>query len=222
MIRIVTATRGDKKECKTYQSHVKFWDQPGIEFKFIENNTRPLAEVYNEELSIISDTDVDYVIFVHDDVIFRTPAIQAILDEQQYDISGVAGTASIEVKEPALWHLMSTRDKYAGAVAHPISESQYYVTSFGPMPSRVLVVDGVVIAVKVSAIDENLRFDEENPGHWHHYDLDFCLTGNKHRKTIGVVDIPIIHSSPGLSSLDDTAFKLSQKWFINKWRSSNK
>ena len=70
-------------------------------------------------------------------------------------------------------------------------------------------------------VEENL-FDESNTGKWHLYDLDFCLNMNKLHKTIGVVDLPIIHASPGLRSMTDKAFQLSQEWFVEKWAGDNK
>lgn len=229
-ILIVTATRGPKEDCLTYE-HVtrsaRYSDDESIYITCIENNTKPLAEVYNEALQDLQDDPTyQHVLFVHDDVIFRAcpfnGALQDVLDKTDYDVSGLAGAVGIEVKKPALWHLMSSRESYRGAVAHPISDTQHYVTSFGPVPSRSLVVDGVFIAVKVSAIDDTIRFDEANPGKWHHYDMDFCLTCNKNKRTIGVIDFPILHQSPGLLSMEDKAFQLSQEWFVEKWAAGNK
>lgn len=243
MINIVVATRGKRQDCLTYQSIRKWVDSFAERHKdtqktstplsiietYYENNTESLAHVYNDALlnaQKYSKDIVDYLLFVHDDVTFRTNIaygdLEDTLKEQNYDISGLAGTIAAQIKKPALWHLMSTRDDYRGAVAHPAREDTYFVTSFGPMPSRVLLIDGLFMAVKVSCIDDNIRFDESNPGKWHHYDLDFCLTCNYSKRTIGVVDVPVLHQSPGLLSTEDPGFKLSQTWFVEKWAGGNK
>ena len=189
----------------------------GKDIYFANNNTRSLASNYNRCIRRFKD-EYDWIVLLHDDI--KLPHInnlETILSQTQYDICGLAGARNCEPKEPALWHLMCKREDYRGAVAHPVNSTQHMVTSFGPMPSRVLVIDGLFMAIRTESIVYGLEFDESNPGKWHHYDMDFCLTANKLKKKIGVIDFPIIHESPGLLSIEDEAFQKSQEWFLNKW-----
>ena len=82
------------------------------------------------------------------------------------------------------------------------------------LPQRCLILDGLFLAVKVSSLKPEVRFDENIPAVAHHYDLDFSLECNKNSVKIGVVDIPIIHSSPGLTN-PNKEFYEGQKYFIN-------
>ena len=133
-----------------------------------------------------------------------------------YTVFGLAGATSCKISKPALWHLMSKKEEQRGCVAHG-NEDIYAYSSFGPIPSRCLVVDGVFIGVNVKELPGNVKFDESYPCKWHYYDLDFCLECNRNSVTIGVVDIPIIHQSPGLTSPDNEFYK-GQEYFINKWK----
>ena len=59
---------------------------------FVEFNSKPISEVYNSFL----DTDSDYIIFCHDDLSIEDSQLskkinQAIGDDSEYDICGVAG-----------------------------------------------------------------------------------------------------------------------------------
>ncbi len=211
---ICSVTRGKKEDTQLFKSCAD------IPVKFFENNTKSLAEVYNYILRVYGVGYIDYLIFCHDDVTIQYPdKLIEVLEEggKHYDVMGLAGAKSIEIKRPTLWHLMSKRQDWRGSVSHLVNENQHMVTSFGPMPDRCLVIDGLFIAVKTNALTDYIRFDETNEGKWHLYDMDFCLTCNKHQKRIGVIDFPVIHSSPGLMNAQDESFISSQEWFIRKW-----
>jgi hypothetical protein len=220
---VLSASRGsgmiDKGTTKFYDSVKRARNTSSVPSWCVYNNTTPLANVYNNYINKYKDK-YEWIVLVHDDVYMpHLNNLSTILDETDYDVVGLAGSKTMNPKEPALWHLMSPREDYVGAVSHPIKGTdQHFVTSFGPLPSRSLVVDGLFIGIRTESLTDNMRFDESNPGKWHHYDLDFCLTCNKENKKVGVIDFPLVHNSPGLLSLDDEAFKKSQKWFLDKWR----
>lgn len=193
-------------------------------FTFKENS-KSISEVYNEFI----DSNIEYyqdntaIVFVHDDVYINCIDIHQKLSEgfKTYDVIGVAGTLSAQIKEPCLWHLMGDKKYHRGAVAHPINKEPsslepYYITSFGPMPSRALLIDGVFMAVRPKVL-KSIKFDISNPARFHYYDLDFSLECNKNKFKIGVCDIPIIHKSPGLTR-PDKEWEEGQKWFIQKWK----
>jgi hypothetical protein len=220
-IAIVSCSKGKEKtllskSVKKLSGHTELY-----EFK---SNKKSICEVYNSFI----DANIEYfqddtaIVFVHDDVYINCRDLHYKIEEgfNTYDVIGVAGTLNAQIKEPCLWHIMGDKQYHRGAAAHPVgrepgSLEPYYITSFGPMPSRALLIDGVFMAVKPKVF-KNIRFDETNPARFHYYDLDFSLECNKEQYKIGICDIPIIHMSPGLTNPDEEWAK-GQDWFIKKW-----
>ena len=182
------------------------------------NNTENIGKHYNEVLEMGIDEGYECVILMHDDVhiddyFWPTKIAEAF---EEYDIVGLAGGKQIEIKSPALWHLMAKQEDWSGAVAHPANEKQIFMTNFGPMPQRCLVLDGLFLAIKVSSLTPEIRFDENIPGIAHHYDIDFCLNANKHKLKLTTWPIWAIHKSPGLEE-PGQHFIDSEKYFLDKW-----
>lgn len=192
-------------------------------------NKESLAKVYNEAIDKALKDDIDCLILVHDDVILEEdpiPKLEKLFDD--YDLVGVAGASKIELKSPALWHLMGggfQGGNLHGAVQHlsdticPSNDEVIHyskpTTNFGPYPHRVVMIDGVFMALNRYAM-ENMRFDEDCPAKFHFYDilnsLDFHLNGGR----VGVGDILITHASPGLREFTED-WKNGEKWFLNKY-----
>jgi hypothetical protein len=184
------------------------------------NNKNSLASVYNKY--IIEKYRDKTLLFVHDDVYIDDLRLYNKLEEafDQYDVVGLAGTTGpLNIKPPALWHIMGgPRENFRGSVAHYANDKQCYSTSFGLTPDRVLLIDGLFMAVKVKTLlDKGIKFDESNPARFHFYDLDFCLQCNQAGLKIGVWPIWCIHNSPGLKEYTPEFLK-GQEWFINKWK----
>ena len=219
-ILIVSCSKGDKKTLLS-ESVAKLTGN--VELHEIKSNTKSICAVYNDFIDKNTDCQDDTaIVFVHDDVYINCKDLHSKIEEgfKTYDVLGVAGTLNAQIKEPCLWHIMGEKQYHRGAAAHPINKEPgslepYYITSFGPMPSRALLIDGVFMAVKPSVL-KKARFDETNPARFHYYDLDFSLECNKNQFKIGVWDIPIIHMSPGLTN-PDGEWKKGQDWFMNKW-----
>ena len=186
-----------------------------LEIKY--NNTQVgLSEYYNN----IIETHYhkfDTLIFCHHDVSLRYTNIQAVLDGlKQYDVVGVAGGINPKIVEKNLWHWMMPKDSYRGIAGHSMDDQSMYVTSFGPTPSRVAILDGVFLALDSKKIyNSKARFD--NNFKWHHYDIDFSLTCNYNKLKLGVWPILIQHDSPGLWNIDDIEWNRSNQYFIKKW-----
>lgn len=186
-------------------------------YKFYTNNKLGLSEIYNKELT--SENKNKIIVFCHDDVkiiasedyIYKT--LNYYLNE--FDIVGLAGTKGpIQLKSPTAWHLMSDVKSYRGCVYHQY-QNKVWATSFGEMPDRVLLIDGLFIAINTEKIlEKKLLFDPIFK--FHHYDLDFCLSANKLKLKIGVVNIPVIHFGLGNSMLSNE-WKESDKIFLKKW-----
>ena len=182
------------------------------------SNKENIGKHYNKVLKMGVDEGYDCVVLMHDDVQMDDLAYMDKLKEafKENDIVGLAGAKSVQIKEPALWHIMSKQEDWSGAVSHPINDRQLNMTYFGPFPERCIVLDGLFLAVKVSSITEDIRFDENIPAIAHHYDIDFCLNANKHMLKLTTWPIWVIHRSPGLENVDEE-FINSQEYFLNKW-----
>ena len=214
--KVYTATKGKKENTLLYQSLNLRYDDLPVHYE--ENNTKSLQECYNAFLEDSRRNNINVSIFVHDDVYSTCNDLydRLLSASKEYTVFGLAGAISCKIKEPALWHLMSERKDQRGNVAHG-STRQYQYTSFGPVPSRALVIDGVFVGINIQDLPSNIKFDESYPSKFHYYDLDFCLECNKNGVKMGIVDIPIIHSSPGLTN-PNKEFYDGQKYFIKKWK----
>ena len=214
-IKIYSVTKGKKEDTVLHKS---FKYGESIELYFKENNSESLQKCYNEFLDDAYDNNVSIAVFMHDDVFINCNDLKfRLLDSsERYVVFGLAGATSCKIKKPALWHLMSLVQEQRGCVAHG-SEGRYQYTSFGPLPDRCLLIDGVFIGINIEKLPREVRFDESYPSRFHYYDLDFSLECNRNKVKIGVVDIPIIHQSPGLTSPDEEYYK-GEEYFINKWK----
>jgi hypothetical protein len=210
---IVTATRGsvfsETTLCKSLVNNFpKLWKNAIA----IINNEDGLSKVYNERITWALENDLDCLILVHDDVILEEdpiPKLEKLFDD--YDLVGVAGASKVELKPPALWHLMGggfRGGNLHGCVQHTYQDDNYNIrkneTFFGPHPHRAVMIDGVFMALNRKAM-ETMRFDENCPSKFHFYDLVMSLSCHLAGLRVGVGDILITHESPGLQ-------EVSQEW----------
>ena len=228
-------TKHDKKgfeQTPTYKSlfsdlkgtdrndHILYTDYD-VDVVVRKQNKENIGKHYNRVIDMAVTDNYDWIILMHDDIQMDDYGFRDKLQEafKEYDIVGLAGAKQAEIKQPALWHLMSKQEDWSGAVAHPANDKQIFMTNFGPTPQRCLVLDGLFLAIKVSSLKPEVRFDEDIPAIAHHYDIDFCLQANKHKLKLTTWPIWVIHKSPGLSEQDKT-FSKSEKYFIDKWTRS--
>ncbi len=214
--KIYTTTKGKKEKTALYESvKINYYQLP---IHYEENNTKSLQLCYNKFLEDARRNSIDIAVIVHDDVFINCSDLLDRLARasKMYTVFGLAGAISCKISDPALWHLMSERKDHRGCVAHGTRE-HYSYTSFGPLPSRCLLIDGVFIGVNINNLPTKVKFDESYPSKFHFYDLDFSLECNKNNVKIGVVDIPIIHQSPGLTKPNNEFYE-GQRYFIKKWK----
>ena len=200
------------------------FDHGGFE-KFAEldmvwDNATGLSSAYNEKLRKYAATDVEFLVFVHDDVYIddlKLPdKLNAAHEKLGYDIVGAAGAVQAKVAEPALWHLMSDRTQHRGFVHHFLNNGQVHCSSFGPTPSEVVLIDGVFMAVHLpSVVRKGWEFNENYK--FHHYDLASCLDAKNKGLKIGVYPIHIIHESPGLDSFSNPSWRESNQRFLAEY-----
>ncbi len=222
-ILVVSATRHKRAMTKIYQSVGQLSGKSKtseLKLDIVENNTTGLPKLYNSYLNSNTLKKHDIVLFVHDDVYIDDLKLKGKLYNnlsQMYDIVGVAGCIKPTIRKPVLWHLLSSPEDRRGFVHHEkqIAQEQYatYVTPFGYTPSRVALIDGLFMAVNLKKVlhagwSFNDQFD------FHHYDIAACMDANKLKLKIGVAPIHVIHSSPGLTDMNDIAWNKSQDKFI--------
>ena len=209
-----SATKGKRQNTILHQNYSSF-----TKFFFKEDNTSSLPSVYNKAIEFALQEKSDYLVLCHDDVIIESDLTYKLSSAMEnFDVIGVAGTTECKLQEPALWHLMGGGfggGKLHGAVAHG-THVQKSMTYFGPYPQRVLLLDGVFLAIKRNVF-EQIKFDETNPAGFHFYDLDYSLSCHKAGFKLGVSDIMITHASPGLREFTPE-FNAGQKWFLEKWK----
>ena len=226
-LTIFTATQKSRIEDTTlYKSIQQLKIDAEVNLQCIESNTEPLAIVYNEAMRNASEDEADALILVHDDVWLEhdpVPKLRQLFDK--YDLVGVAGASKATFQEPALWHLMGggfQGGHLHGCVQHsyiekhPMGMEVYKKapSNFGPHPHRVVMIDGVFMAMN-RMIMEEVQFDEECPSGFHMYDLIFSNRCFNLGYKIGVGDILITHESPGLREYTQEFLK-GQEYFL-KW-----
>ena len=212
---IFSATAGKKEDSILYNT----CKEQGIDIFIKENNKKSLHKIYNEAIDFALQENIEYLVLVHDDVIlenFSEQRLERLF--KKFDIVGCAGTTEVKLQTPALWHIMGggfNSGNLFGAVAHGTQDDKH-MTSFGSYPKRVVLLDGVFLAIK-KKVFEQIRFDESCPAKWHFYDLDYSMQCHKNKFKVGVGDILVTHNSPGLTSFTEE-FNQGQEWFLNKWK----
>jgi len=182
-----------------------------------KNTTVGLSKYYNNIIETRYN-DFETIILCHHDVSLEYVNLNSVNQGlNEYDVLGVAGGLNPKIIEKNLWHWMMPKEDYRGIAGHTLNEKQLFLTSFGPTPSRVTVLDGVFLAFNPKKIfSSKARFDEKFL--WHHYDIDFSLTCNKHKLKLGVWPIIVNHQSPGLRDLNDKGWNESNEYFKKKWQ----
>ena len=200
----------------------KTFPENDLHLNITYNNTEiGLSKFYNNIIET-KYKEYDTIILCHHDVSLEYLNIDAVIKGlEQFDIIGVAGGLNPKIIEKNLWHWMMEKENYRGIAGHSVNESQLYVTSFGPTPSRVAILDGVFLAFDPKNIyNSGARFDENFL--WHHYDIDFSLTCNLKKLKLGVWPILVNHQSPGLRDLNNKLWNQSNEYFRNKWNERRK
>ena len=212
---IFSATAGKKEDSILYNT----CKEQDIDIFIKENNKKSLHKIYNEAIDFALQENVDHLVLVHDDVIlenFSEQRLERLF--KKFDVVGCAGTTEVKLQPPALWHIMGggfNSGNLFGAVAHGTQDDKH-MTAFGPYPKRVVLLDGVLLAIK-KKVFKKIRFDEKCPAKWHFYDLDYSMQCHKAKFKLGVGDILVTHNSPGLTSVTEE-FTKGEKWFLKKWK----
>tara|TARA_R110002167_G_scaffold213491_2_gene418162 strand:+ start:389 stop:1090 length:702 start_codon:yes stop_codon:yes gene_type:complete len=222
---IVSATQKDNaKDTRLHASSGSYKDQ--AKFEFITRNTQGLPKLYNKYLTKKVEEKHDIVVFCHDDLYIDDVKLRGKLYKSifadGYDIVGLAGasTCRIDIDTPSLWHLMSERGTHSGTIYHPVAENTQQVMSstFGPIPQRCLILDGVFLAVNIQKA-RSVKWKFDTNFDFHHYDLAACMSANEKKLKMGTALIHTVHDSPGLPTFSDPVWHASHKRFVELYNS---
>lgn len=222
-IKVISATsKTDEKDTLLFKSIFQYKDHScRITANIKTQNIESLAKVYNKAINNPDNRDT-ILVFTHDDFLIEDLFLQEKLHKAMEDVHivGLAGVkAPIQIKQPCLWHLMAPPSQYSGAVGHFEKDNteKRFMTAFGKTPERVILLDGVFIAINTEEIlKKGLRFDENNPAKFHFYDLNFCLDANKLGLKCGTYPIWGTHRSHGLEQVTQDWIE-GQNYFIAKY-----
>jgi hypothetical protein len=223
-VAIVSCTRKLKEEAHTlplYRSWKDGLNTPNYKLDIVWDNEDGMPVVYNRKLQEYKDTEVEFVVCVHDDVYIDDLKLYEKLKQANglgYNLVGLAGGLNPRLSDPALWHIMVDRNQQRGEVAHPAgNNNQTMTTSFGPTPSRVAIMDGLFIAVHMPSVSKtDWKFNENYT--FHHYDISSCIDANRKALKLGVYPIHVIHSSPGLLSIHNKIWANSNEKFLKEYQ----
>lgn len=188
----------------------------------LENKTG-LSELYQ---NILNESNDDYVLFMHDDLeVHDHFLIKKLLKAHEtYDVVGLAGATTQNYKsdKPMVWHLCREKPEDSrGIVGHYIpkgfngvSETHINSAYFGPTPGPVVVIDGLFMSFKMSALKDKGEIFDRNFT-FHHYDMGMCVNAIEKGLTIGVWPIYCLHYGLG-EFAHDTVWQKHAREFKEK------
>jgi hypothetical protein len=236
-VLLVTATKTKTLEefqqrplAKSLQtlSDVRYPDDTLFDFEIVKDNSTGLPEVYNRYLN--EENKDKLLLFVHDDLEIHDLFLVEKLNQSPFDITGLAGGSTFELKDKNLWHICSKRESQSGSVSHPfcwqengqlkVDPGSQAVAVFGPTPRRVLILDALFVCVNVErALETEFQFDERFK--FHHWDISSCLVANEKKLKMGTLPIYCLHHGLG-NSFMTPEWEKSNEDFKKVWAKSLK
>jgi glycosyltransferase involved in cell wall biosynthesis len=184
----------------------------GVKYELIvvnnSNGQKSIFEAYNEG---IEKSTGDFLVFLHDDLRFKTINWGAIIEEifdgnPQMGLLGIAGS-KIKTRMPSPWW---TNPIHIRIVQHHKDGKQSEEKNIGFKDKElveVAVLDGVLMVMRR---DEKIRFNKYLKG-FHNYDLDLSLEHHKLGKGVYTTNrILIEHFSGG--TVDEKWYKSTSKF----------
>ena len=195
-----------------------------LALRLSHNNQEPLGQVYNRAIERAKPDDV--LVFVHDDVHIDDWMLAQRLDDalQQFDVVGVVGNRRV-VKGQLAWYQRPANatgtehvwdsENLSGTICHGPNPQSGRLSLYGPAPSAVRLLDGVLLAARAASLQASgVRFDPQLA--FHFYDLDFCLSAHQAGLRLGTWPLAITHQSGGDSILS-AAWQNTRPLFEKKW-----
>lgn len=234
MLTLVTATRCTSQDFLTQTLLGRCLPRLGqfepFGLKLFSGNSLPLAQVYNQAIEEAQPDEI--LVFLHDDVRLDDWMLAQRLREalQAFDVVGVAGNrrrqpgqmtwylqpmADTPEGVPDWRHTVLDREFLSGAIAHASRTAPATLSVYGPSPSPVCLLDGVLMAARASTLQASgVRFDPQLA--FHFYDLDFCRSAQAAGLKLGTWPIAITHQSLG-GSVHSPAWLQARARYAQKW-----
>jgi GT2 family glycosyltransferase len=223
MIEVVFATR---------KSNEEFWSSAPLGkslkrlkpprkcvFRIWERNETGLSEIYNQ--SIYAADPRATLIFIHDDIwIDDNFFFERVLEGlNSFDIIGLAGS-KVRYPNQLSWGFHTSEagpiwksEHTSGRVAHGLGHCGP-ITDWGPVPTEVVMLDGVLLAVKKEVLMRaSVLFDPQFT--FHLYDMDFSRAAILAGLRLGTWPISVTHESQG--SFFSQSWQEMYKLYLTKW-----
>ena len=181
-------------------------------------NQEPLAVHYNRSINEAPAEAV--LVFCHDDLDLGpdnlTPALEMAL--ARFDLVGVAGNQRCQSGQMA-WHLEGSSLRWdqnylSGSIDHGRNNASAALTTYGPTPMPVELLDGVFLAAQAARLKSSgVRFDPRFA--FHFYDLDLCRSARQQKLLLGTWPLKLRRARDGdLFSSDwlDALERYQSKW----------
>ena len=184
---------------KTAQRLVSYLSSVDIEVKLLINE-KSIFEAYENNFKALNAEDDDIIIFCHDDIDiimspeeFKAEIIRAT-GVKNAGFVGPAGAAKLS-KQCVWWQ---PENKLRGFVFHGPSRFEMYPTYYGRLSAKVLVLDGVFLAVKAKVLKAiSMKKPAQFKGEWDFYDLELTLRAYESGFDNWVAPILLRHESEG-------------------------
>jgi hypothetical protein len=164
---------------------------------------RSAGLAYNQAIDELSN-DCDWIAFAHQDVYLPAGFLDRLADRLM----------ELEIKDPgaALAGLTGTseRDGLAGTVWCSANNCEF--KGILPLPTKVDSFDEYLILIKPRT---GLRFDENLPS-YHLFATDICLIAKAAGFNAWVLDVPVIHNSRPVVTLDKM-YRRAWRYMQKKW-----
>lgn len=198
-----------------------------VHIKVIENNKIPLTSLYNRLKAEAKTDNVDYVMFIHDDVELNLYSLvnHLMSVDGKYDIYGLVGTKRIDTRHcPLTWFTGSRgleQYRYGKVIHDQYSEAINFFNDHSPdiTDTNVITIDGLCMILSKKVIESDIAFDSTLKNDF--YDLDFCFSATfNYKYKIGVlVEDNVKHFSVGMS-ITKKEYLIPESYFRKKWNLS--
>lgn len=154
-----------------------------------------ICEAYNQGAE---QAQYDYLLFLHEDVLFETQdwgkvLMNNILQISDFELFGIAGSNYIPYAPTPWWGIEEMC--YSNIIHKNLDEGHTTRYSFDENFKKVQLIDGVFIFCKKETWQKT-KFDESNKG-FHAYDVQFSLDHSKNHATYLINNIILEHFSKG-------------------------
>jgi glycosyltransferase involved in cell wall biosynthesis len=111
-----------------------------VDLDIIYNNHDGLSKVYNQ--AIDNNKDVDFLIFVHDDIVLNDCLFYDKVLESKFDVIGAVGGLCWAVpkgfpieEKPLIWTVATCGQGASGFMNHDFGNGNFLPSSYGPAPA---------------------------------------------------------------------------------------